>query len=202
MASGKREGRGRTGANGSTSSWLGWDGDGWMINCYCMDMYCVGADQETAKGGARAPTCTLNLGDANEKPGRVVLDSRTVTPVQSLSHLLFRLRHLAQSGWRRPPRAVGVCIQERGTTALAVGLWSSDRGVAGTLHPCPAENTSHFPTSQANQLIQTDHRRSRSSHLSGSTPVAPIVRYAASGQWVGYLSRPARLCPTLLYLAG
>lgn len=61
---------------------LGTDGDGWTINCagcYCMYMYCVGADQETAKGVSQGAHLHPQSGDANEEPGRAV-------PRSSYSH--------------------------------------------------------------------------------------------------------------------
>lgn len=116
--------------------------------------------------------------------GEWYLDPRTVTPVQSLAHLLPRLRQPAQSGCCRPPRAVGGCVQERGTDCAAVGLWSSDRGVAGTTYPCPAENTSHFPTSQGEPFVDQDRppasQQARSSHLSAFNYSRPESSQAAA----------------------
>lgn len=171
MTSGKREGRGSDwGKMGGNGSWLGWDGDGWTINCYCM--YCVGADQETAKGGARAPTCTLNLATLMRSQGEWYSILVQSPP--------FNLSHICSFACDSRPILAGAGLPELwgvrpGTRyrCAAVGLWSSDRGLAGTIYPCPAENTSHFPTSQANEPVDPDRPdrppASRSSHLSAST---------------------------------
>lgn len=157
MASGKKrgkgEGRGRweQQEHGETG-WAG-DGDGWIITATATvcTPYCVRGRSRNSEGGSQGAHLHPQSGNANEAPGPMVLDSRTVTPVQSLLTSCSLACDGRQFGWRRPPRAVGgVCPGTRYRSA-AVGQWSSDRGVAGTTHPCPAENTSHFPTSQTNQ---------------------------------------------------
>lgn len=91
---------------------------GWLDD-HCYRMYCVGADQETAKG-ARGAHLHPQSGDANEEPGRVVLGPRTVTPVQSLPHCSFACASLPACPIRlaQASPSCGVCVQERGTAVL------------------------------------------------------------------------------------
>lgn len=130
---------------GGNGSWLGWDGDGWMINCYCM--YCVGADQETAKGGARAPTCTLNLATLMRSQGEwysILVQS----PPFNLSHICSLACDsrpiLAGAGlpelWGGAPRnEVPLCC--RGSVELRQGAcWDHSPLPGGKHFPL-----SHFP---------------------------------------------------------
>lgn len=194
MTSGKKRGKGADWGrweHGSAASWLG-RRRGWLDD-HCYRMYCVGADQETAKGGGRGAHLHPQSGDANEEPGRVVLDSRTVTPVQSLPHLLLRLRQPAQSGWRRPPRAVGCASRNevplccRRPVELRQGdCWDSSPLPGGKHFPL-----SHFP----GEPVDPDRPPATgSSHLSASAKQIHQARAARqlsdhSLQAVGYLPR-------------
>lgn len=186
MASGKREGRGsdwgKMGGNGRTArAVLGTGMAGRSTaGCYCMYMYCVGADQETAKGVSQGAHSHPQSGDANEEPGRAVPRSSyshprsisgTFAPSPATTGPVWLLQASPSCGGVRP---------ERGTDCAAVGLWSSDRGVAGTTYPCPAENTSHFPTSQGEPFVDQDRppasQQARSSHLSAFNYSRPESR--------------------------
>lgn len=167
MAPGKKRGKGEGGETG----WVGdGDGDGDVLDHHFATApllpllpyvlrTVLGADQETAKGGARAPTRTLNLATLMRSQGRWY-STLVQSPPFNLSCLSapspVTAANLAGAGL---PELWG-CVS-RNEVPLCCG-WPSGAptgGVARTTHPCPAENTSHFPTSQANQLIKTDHHQ-------------------------------------------
>lgn len=116
-------------------------------------------------------------------------------PFNLSSHLLpspVTAANLAGAGL---PELWGVCPGTRYRHA-AVGQWSLDKGVAGTIYPCPAENTSHFPTAQDEPVDPDRPPTTQSSHISDL--------YTSLLQYVVGLpaEKRARLCSTLLCLRG
>lgn len=105
MASGKKRGKGADWGrweHGSAASWLG-RRRGWLDD-HCYRMYCVGADQETAKGGPGAPTRTLNLATLMRSQGEWYSILVQSPP--------FNLSHICSFACASPPNLAGAGLPE------------------------------------------------------------------------------------------
>lgn len=169
-----------------------------------MDDHCCRGRSRNSEGGTQGTHLHPQSGDANEKPGRVVLDPRTLTPIQSLSHLFIRLGQPGHFGCSRPPRAVG-CVSKievlqccgRSVELRQGGCWGSQPLPSGKHFPL-----SYFPLVTWPRLsIETDYLTGDPTSAAAHSPV--FVAYQTSENARLFAAMPALPWPLqVVYFSG